>query len=252
MNYDVIVIGATFAAAGLVQVFGDKCLVLERRPQAGYEFLNAAKFGTDYDKALETDAAKALYEKFVEKQAFDGDRICLFDCAGPFYSLLEGKNILLNMEIVSVEKIEGGFEVTAHGVSGYRTFTAKKVIDTTVHSDMVEAKTLNLLVNTDEENAPALPADLNTEKWGYEEDTLIKCGVAADAGYIEARRAVAALIDTLPAEYKVAFVADCFDYELKPGYPAEKDGIVYLPSCAYKNPLLAFDAGVLYAKGGAL
>ncbi len=252
MNYDVIVIGATFTAAGLVQAYGDKCLVLERRPQAGYEFLNAAKFGTDYAEKLVSDEAIALEEQFVEKNAFDGDRICLFDCASSYYKLLEGKNVLLNMEIVSVEKIDGGFEVTAHGVSGYRTFTAKKVIDTTVHKDMVEAKTLNLLVNTDEENAAPLPADLKTEKWGYEEDTLIKCAVAVNDGYIEARRAVAALIDALPAEYRVAFVADCFDYEVKSGYPVEKDGIVYMPSAAYKNPLLAFDAGVLYAKGGAL
>ena len=252
MNYDVIVIGATFTAAGLVQAYGDKCLVLERRPQAGYEFLNAAKFGTDYAEKLVSEEAIALEEQFVEKNAFDGDRICLFDCASSYYKLLEGKNVLLNMEIVSVEKIDGGFEVTAHGVSGYRTFTAKKVIDTTVHKDMVEAKTLNLLVNTEEENPAPLPADLKTEKWGYEVDTLIKCAVAAEAGYIEARRAVAELIDTLPAEYRVAFVADCFDYELKPGYPVEKDGIVYMPSVAYKNPLLAFDAGVLYAKGGAL
>ncbi len=252
MHYDVIVIGATFTAAGLVQAYGDKCLVLERRPQAGYEFLNAAKFGTDYAEKLVSEEAIALEEQFVEKQAFDGERICLFDCASSYYKLLEGKNVLLNMEIVSVDKTGDGFTVTAHGVSGYRTFTADKVIDTTVHKDMVAGKSLNLLVNTDEENLAALPADLKTEKWGYEEDTLIKCYVAADAGYIEARRAVAAVIDTLPAEYRVAFVADCFDYEIKPGYPTEKDGIVYMPSCAYKNPLLAFDAGVLYAKGGVL
>ncbi len=253
MHYEVIIIGATFTAAGLVQVYGDKCLVLERRPQAGYEFLNAVKFGTDYDAALFTDEAKALYAKFVEKEAFDGERICLFDCASPLYSLLEGKNIFLNMEIVSVEKEGAGFKVEAHGVSGYRTFTADKVIDTTVHKDMIVAKSLNLLVNAEEEDAPALPVDVKTEKWGYPEDTLVKCSVPSQANYIDARRAVKDFIDNVkPSQYKVAFVADCFDYEVKAGYPAEKDGIVYMPSCAYNNPLLAFDAGVLYAKGGVL
>lgn len=252
MHYEVIVIGATFTAAGLVSAYGDKCLVLERRPQAGYEFLNAAKFGTDYDKALTTDEAKALYAKFVEKKAFEGDKICLFDCASPFYKLLEGKNVLLNMEIVSVEKDGAGFKVTAHGVSGYREFTADKVIDTRVHADMVAEKSLNIFVNSEEENAPALPADIKTEPWGYVEDTLVKCMVASDAGYIEARKAVAEFIEKMPAEYRVAFVADCFDYTIKSGYPAEKDGIVYMPSCSYPNPLLAFDAGVKYAKGGVL
>ena len=50
------------------------------------------------------------------------------------------------------------------------------------------------------------------------------------------------------SRYK-ALVADCFDYEVKSGYPIEKGGIVFMPSCAYKNPLLAFDAGVVYGEG---
>ena len=249
MDYDVIIIGATFTATGLLRKYSDRCLVIERRPQAGYEFLNALKFGTDYDKELKTVDAKELYERFVSKNAFCGENICLFDCAGSFYSLLEGKNVLLNMEIVSVEKNEEGFTVTAHGVSGYRTFTSKKVIDTTIHEDMIKAKTLNFIVNTDKENPAPLSSDLKTEKWGYAEDTLIKCTVNVNDGYIEARRILTDLIKTLPSDYKVALVADCFDYEIKSGYPIEKDGIVFMPSCAYKNPLLAFDAGVVYGEG---
>ena len=38
--------------------------------------------------------------------------------------------------------------------------------------------------------------------------------------------------------------ADEFDYQVKDGYPKTEGNIFYLPSKAYENPLLAFDAGV--------
>ena len=34
-----------------------------------------------------------------------------------------------------------------------------------------------------------------------------------------------------------------FDYHIKEGYPKTQDGILLLPSKAYKNPSLAFEAG---------
>ena len=252
MQYDVIVLGATFTAAGLLQEYGDKCLVLERRPQAGYEFLNAIKFGAGYNKPLQTEQAKALYEAFCAKKAFYGERVMLFDCAGPFYRLLEGKNVMLNMEIVSVDAKDGGFEVTAHGVSGYRTYTANKVIDTRVHDEMIEKKSLNILVYSETKAPFTAPEGTSTEQWGYADDILLKCPVPVNANYIEARKAAMAVVEKLPADYKLLLVPDMFDCTLCGTYPTEKDGIVYLPSLAYENPLLAFDAGVLYAKGGVL
>ena len=248
--YDVIVLGATFAAAGLLQVYNDRCLVIERRPQAGYEFFNALNFGKGYEKKLQTKDALTLKQKFVEKNAFHEDRVCLFDCASSFYELLKGKNVMLNMEIINVTPTADGFSVTAHGVSGYRTYSAKRIIDTRVRRDMIAAKTLNLLISGENCDTDDLAKGLKTENWGYETDILIKCPVDVNANYIEARRAVADTIKQLPEKYKAAMVADMFDCRLKGTYHEEKDGITYIPSCAYENPLLAFDAGIIYAKGG--
>lgn len=252
MQYDVIVLGATFTAAGLLQVYKDKCLVLERRPQAGYEFFNAINFGTDYNKQLQTDAAKALREKFIEKKAFNGERICLFDCAAPFYSLLKGKNVMLNMELVSIIPTPDRFSVTVHGVSGYRTYSAKTIIDTRVHQNMIAEKTLNLLVSSENCDLLDLPSSFKLEKWGYTTDVLIKCPVDVKANYLDARKAVADVIRILPEGCKAALVADMFDCRLKGSYPYKKDGITYIPSSSYSNPLLAFDAGVIYALRGEL
>lgn len=250
MMYEIIVIGATFTAAGILQKYGDKCLVLERRPQAGYEFLNALKFGYGYDESLKSAEAKDLYEKFAERKAFSDNRICLFDCASILYSLFEGKNVMLNMELLSVEKDDEEFTVTAHGVSGFKTYRAKKVIDTIVHNDMIEKKTLNFLVNSESLKNADIFKTLKTENWGYAGDIAIKCDVDKNSTYAQARQRIKQLSESLPEEYKIAFIADCFDYEVKSGYPIEKDGIFYMPSVAYKNPVQAYDAGISYMAGG--
>ncbi len=248
MQYKTILIGATFTAAGLLQAYGDDCLILERRPQAGYEFLNALKFGGCYDQPLNSAEAQALRAGFEKKGAFEGGRVSLFDCASLLYALLRGRNVMLNMTPVRIEKDGDGFAVAAHGVSGFRSYRAKRVIDTTVHPDMIAEKSLNALINSDTETAPFPGA--SEEKIGCPGDLLLKCGVPADADYAQARRALAEKINALPPAYKLAVLADCFDYSIKGNFPAEKDGITYLPSCGFANPLLAFDAGVRFAKGG--
>ena len=251
MDYDLIVLGATFTAAGLLQTCGS-CLVLERQPQAGYEFFSALRPGTGYHKPLQTAEARDLAEKFRAKGAFDRGRECLYDCASSFYSCLEGKNVLLNMEILSVEPADGGYEVTAHGVSGFRSWTAKRVIDTRVQRDTVVSKTLNMVVNS-ETGMPfeGMPG-VETLVWGYDGDVLVKCPVPVNTGYAEARAAAAKIIDRLPWDYRLVRLSDIFDCRIPGDFPREKDGVIYLPSVSFENPLLAFDAGVLYGKGGML
>lgn len=45
-------------------------------------------------------------------------------------------------------------------------------------------------------------------------------------------------------------LANDFDYNVKQEYPKYVDGILYMPSKAYKNPILAFDAGAVFENGG--
>ena len=50
----------------------------------------------------------------------------------------------------------------------------------------------------------------------------------------------------LPDGAKLLCVANVFDYAIDSDYTVPGDGVVYLPSKAYRNPVLAFDAGVLF------
>lgn len=247
MIYDVIVLGATFLGAGIAEAVGDRCLVIERRPQAGYEFINSLKFGHNYEKSLKTATAKSLLQNFEQNGAFNGDRICLFECAPHFYSRLLNKNILLNTEIITIEQSNDTFTVTTHGVSGYRVHQAKTVIDTRSLPEMTTDKYLNFIVNTD--NNSTLPDGLTTENFGYECDTVIKCKVDLCDDFKTARKKVFDIATTLKG-FKVVMVADEFEYVFKTIETAKSKGIKSLPSQSFENPLLAFDAGVIL--GGEL
>ena len=254
MDYDVIIIGATFCAVGMLQVYGDKCLVLERRPQAGYEFLNAMKFGK-FDKEPKSGEGKDFLKKLKDKGLFTEYGVNFFDAASTLYSYLVGKNVLLNMEIVSTEKIEGGFKVICCGVSGIREFTAAKVIDTTPRGGMIAKKSINFLAVPLEENSPPISdfGGMRAYPSGMKLDRICKVDLSLDADYIEARKKIydITVMDEFKG-YRLEFVADSFDITTKGSALEESGGIIYLTSCAYDNGIDAFDAGVVYAKGGNL
>lgn len=244
MHYDVIILGATFASAGIAEVLKERCLILERRPQAGYEFINALRFGTDYDQETITPQGASLLKAFCERGLMNDDRICLFECAFPFYNHLKDKNILLNTEIVLVEKLSDGFKVVTHGVSGFKTHTARHIIDTRVVEEDIAQKTLNILVNGAE---ITLSDQYSVEKWGYEHDKVIKCPILRSDGFLEARKKAFRLLQDLPETAKIAMVADEFDYLLNSDYPKTVNEIIHLPSCSFSNPILAYDFGVRFA-----
>lgn len=251
MLYDVIVLGATFTAAGISAVLGEKCLVLESRPQVGYEFLNALSFGTNYSTRPVTPQARRLEEEFHARDVFQGGIPCLFPCAPALYGLLQDNPVLLNMQILSVERNAEVFIVTAHGVSGYRRFRAKAVVDTRTPKEQVRSRTLNLLLSCPDGQLPALPDGITAQSTAIPTEFILKCPMPPTCDYLQARTAIAALIRQFPDGFKVNLVADCFDDVLSAPHPGE-NGVQLLPSKQFINPLLAFDAGVLFAKGGAL
>lgn len=203
--YEVIVLGATFAAAGIAHKYKEKCLVIERRAQAGYEFCGEHPFDT------------------------------------PIYPYLKECHTDFCVEIGAVEKTDGGFLCVTHGVDGFRSYTAKKVVDTRCNAEMAISKTYNLLIESEE-----TPCFSNTacEKTGTENRYVIRCAVPLFCGYAEARSIAQKVIQCFSESQRLILLADEFDYQVKEGYPKMQEGILYLPSKAYKNPSLAFEAGL--------
>ncbi len=186
--YEMLVLGATFAAAGIAHQYQENCLVLERRAEAGYEFFGEGKDGS-------------------------------------IYSYFKECHTVFCVEIVSVEKTEDGFLCVTHGVDGFRSYTAKKVIDTRCNADMSNSKTYDLLV----------------DRQGKRE--ILRLPVSLDCSFSEARRIAQRRIEGF-SEERLVYMADEFDYQVKAVYPKEENGILYLPSKSYSSPDLAFAGGV--------
>ena len=246
--YDLIILGGSFTAAGILAK-KDNCLVIERNSFLDGDFINALNFGSDYDCQLESNEAKELFEKFKNRNAFSQDRICLFDCAIPLYDMLKDEKVLLGTEIINIENKGDYFEVTAFNNAGYSTFKAKKIVDTRIIPDCIKSKTYNILIDGTGE----LPniADTTVEPWGFNHNYVIKCGLALSDSYTTARAKVKEIVEQLPTNHKLVLSATNFDYQLTENFKSEENGIYILPAKAFKNPLLAFDKGVLFAEGGA-
>lgn len=206
--YDAIVLGATFTAAGIARQYNEKCLVIERRAQAGYEYFGALDFSED-----ETE----------------------------IYASFKSSNILFGTEIVSVQKNDGIFACVTHGTRGFCTYYAKKVIDTRSNGNMSQSKTYNLLIDSKEE--PSF-RNCHWEKTKEENRYIVYCPVPLSWGYAQARAAAQDVIKQFSKTQRVILSAHEFDYRIKEDYPKTQDGILYFPSKLYSNPRLAFEAGL--------
>lgn len=233
--YDVIVLGATFAAAGIAHQYKETCLVVEHRTQAGYEFFGALHFGSGYDKNVKRKEALPLQQSFLQ---VNGD---VYGCDAHIYPLLQEAHVLFGTQIVSVEKTDGGFLCVTHGVGGLCTYKARQVIDTRCNAEMCSSKTFNLLIESKE--VPSF-LDVRAEKAGKENHYVLRCPVPVSYGYAEARAAAQNVIRQFSETQKLILSAHEFDHQVKEGYPKTQDGILYLPSKAYENPVLAFEAGL--------
>lgn len=230
--YEVIVLGATFTAAGIAHTYKKNCLVLEQSLQAGAEFYGALQYGTGYDKQVQGEAA-TLQERFAESN--------IYSCDAEIYPYLQEAEILFGSKLVSVEKTATGFRCTTHGVEGFCAFEAKQVIDTRCNEKMSLSKTFNMLM---ESKGTPVFSGVTAAKAGMEDHYTLTLPVSLSCDFPEARAAAQKIVRQFSETQKLLLSAWVFDYQVQEGYPKTRDGILYLPSKLYENPVLAFAAGL--------
>lgn len=240
--YDVIVLGATFTAAGIAHQYKKKCLVIERRVQAGHEFFGALHFGSNYTTKMEEPAALSLQQHFLQNQAG------VYGCDAHIYPFFQEATVRFGTEVVSVEQTDQGFLCTTHGVDGFCTFQTRKIIDTRSHAERSTEKSFNLLIESKE--TPSF-SGVRCEKTGMDGHYVLCCPVPLSFGYAEARTAALKLVMQFSEAQRVILLAHEFDYSFREAGPDLREGIWYLPSKAYENPILAFEAGLKFGKEAA-
>lgn len=231
--YDVIVLGATFTAAGIAHTYKKKCLIIEQTFQAGNEFFGALQYGCGYDKKPKQAEAAALQEKFADRSAYAQQT--------EIYPYLQEADVLFGSQVSSIQKNENGFICVTYGVQGFYTFEAKQIIDTRSNDKISVSKTFNLLIKSEEE--PAFSGILY-EKADLEDHYILRLPIPLSQGYHEARTMVQAVVRQFSETQRLILSASFFDYQIMVDHPKAKDGILCLPSKAYNNPALAFEAGL--------
>lgn len=231
--YEIIVLGATFAAAGIAHRYKKSCLILEESLQAGNEFYGALQFGHGYDRTPRNEEAKNFQESFLGSD--------LYDRITQIYPYLQQADVLFNVRPVSIKKSENGFVCEVYGADGFCTFEAKQVIDTRADDEISISKTYNVLIESAE--TPEFEGCI-FEKGGMDNHYVLRLPIPLGKGYAEARAEIQNAVCRFSESQKLILSAAAFDYKIKEGFPVTRDGIIRLPSKAYINPVLAFEAGL--------
>lgn len=205
--YEIIVLGATFVAAGIANKFKKDCLVIEGRGDAGYEF-----FGN----------------KFISAEEFS------------VYPYLKECDAVFCAEIYSVEKCDEGFICETHGVDGFVSYKAKRVVDTRAFAKISAKKTYDMLIESSE-----VPCFLNADckKARGQNRFVVELAVPLFCDFADARLLALELVKSFSDTTRLILLADEFSYHIKADYEKHKNGILYLPSCSFENPKFAFSAG---------
>ena len=235
--YDFIILGATFASAGLAHILEKRCLIIEESLQAGGEFYSALNFGKDYYSLVKNTESEKLKELFISKGVYGSDSF--------IYPYLSKADVLFGTSVLSIDSTDLGFLCSVHSVEGFETFEAKNIIDTRSNENISISKSFNLLFES-----KIIPENLGVEfeKAFMENHYVLKITVPLCYGYYEARKDAIKVIEKFTAEQKLIISASTFDYEVKPDYKQCSNGIISLPSKVFSNPVLSFDAGINVGK----
>lgn len=231
--YDVIVLGATFTAAGIAQIFKKNCLILEQSFQAGSEFFGALQFGFGYDQKPKREKSIALQDSFLNGNMYTRHT--------EIYPYLQQADVLFGTQVSAIKKSENGFLCEVHGVQGFYTYEAKHIIDTRSNDEICALKTFNILIESSE--TPVF-SGVYSEKGGLENHYILHLPLPLTCGYAEARKMIKNVVQQFSETQKLILSASVFDYQIKADYPKKRDGIICLTSKAYNNPVQAFEAGL--------
>lgn len=261
MTYDLLVVGGTFTGIGAALSCGGRAIIVEGRPDVGYEWLRTFEKSAPWKSASPlSKPGQALCTMLEESQLFRTDKSVRTAEIAPYvYHLLElsKQTVLLLTQILSVQKKDTEYVATVHHAGGIETLHAKKVIDATYGVSLppeerpeICGKTLNAIIWGNEalpklEGAQILPLE--------EGQALLRFPVAPKSSYMLSRHDFMELwrgSGHRTGDWRIAAVAECFsmipkdrDKKIAPGYEL-------ISPYGYASPLEALEAGAAWTKRG--
>ncbi|MFD0716048.1 hypothetical protein [Paenibacillus sp. GCM10027626] len=278
---DTLVVGATFTGIGLIGELQKlkpniQSVLIEREITLGHEFTYAYKHGTNWQHQKELNqAARILRAELTRRNVLSAEgRAHLPGITPILYQHVRDQElpIRLKTEVVSVQAAGRGYKVTLYDSSGISELIVRRIIDTSSvklscpQRQQTSGKRISALLHA-KKNEHGLVAEQALHAFGgaaefnaasfsfkrgrFESESYISIPLAAEDGWIEARRKIHQFWANRPVElegWSLATVADQFDYEPNAGPHEIEQDWYWMPSTAYANPLQAMDQGIEWGR----
>ena len=263
-QFKILIIGATASGIGKAYKLNDtSTLLVDSGIICGHEFTASYKYGRIDERSPLSDEAIQLLSKIRECNLIENGDISTPSVSGILAVMLlnSGTQVMFMTEVTSVDKADGGFNVTVFSPDGFETVFVEKIFDTAAKGTF---HTLGKSLPYKTEYSAMVTKIRNTEinsEGVYNGAYLKRCRFAgeyiftvpaASENYIEARRHLHGIWQEYTREVLTDFELDMTAHEFSYTLPEEytgfsaivEDGFVFAPSVAYDNILSAFDGGV--------
>jgi len=259
-TYQTLICGATFSGIGMAIHQNNHHLIIESSSIVGNDFIECLNPGHNWKQTLKTQHAKELYLDMIKRNVLtEDDRVHL----PAVYSLLceriqrEKLNVMFLTDIVRVEKLVDGFEVTLHNVSGFTKIAVERIIDTTsscLSNSSMRAvplvKRINAYIDNSQAGAPLpnLSEHRNAQvvQGRFPSEVIFKLDIAPEDNWVAARRKLNEywLLRPQPLmDWKMTSIAGAFEVVYEKPQQFSK-GWYWKPSCGHENLLQAYDSQI--------
>ncbi|WP_158606971.1 FAD-dependent oxidoreductase [Paenibacillus ginsengarvi] len=263
----ILIVGATFAGLGAALAALEEnrdVVVVERTALVGREFIEAFRPGSEWTPPV-TKLGQLFREALMQRGLMEEAGPAHLPALHPLLCSLvkeNGLKVRFLTEIVDVTRRGDQYEVTLHDASGCGTLAADTIVDTTSQRLTSPGQPAvpgrkwirAYLYNTDIRDA-VLPEQIDEMmtvcRGRYRSEVILRVEAAPEDGWTEVRRRLFAYWQARPERWKpwtIAAVAGEFESDVPPGPHVQNDGLIWLPSEAYANPLNALDQGYDYYK----
>lgn len=259
--YPLIVLGATFAGIGAAYANKADTLILEGTALAGYEFATAYRIGEGWNEPALSQVGNNLKTEMRQRNILsDQGEVHIPALAPLMYNRIKEDQLhhLFMATIVSITWEKTRYCVLVHTTSGFMKFFSDRIMDTRMDAlskDFIKSKSINALLYSEEDiPASSLVSQGTVEfmKGKQKGELIVSLPVEADDDWSSAREKLHNFWMKRPMEWsawKLLAVGGAFDIRVDQGPVRVMDNWSLLPSAAYRNPLEALEAGLLYAEG---
>lgn len=249
ISVETVLFGATFYAVSYVAAASEKCLIIERKSIVGSDFaacLNAAECTTaEYSPMTCSFRAKLIKSGILLENG--NIHIVPVSLMLSEFILEHHLSILLETEIVYVQKKGDHFCIRIFSRDGFQTIIARKIIDTDAFAAEGAYRTLGLML-VNGTKPLVIPEQIGfVQKERFADEWIFHLRLSQDDNTVSAREKMRDIIERtdILGDWQAGGVGACFAWHYPNGSVREwtENGVLRIASASFGNLLSAMEGG---------